>query len=443
MSRTKKTVLVTSGAVVAGCLLCKLCISLLISPTFVERHLEENLNCNVEVAGVSVKLLKREVAVRGLSLTPWDTSREETRVDVGRLELGVKLLPLAARRLETTRFVIGSPRIRARFQENGDFSLTDLFRAPKGTVAGEEKQGDEAEESRERVLPADKNGWLAKLSEARLEEGDIEFVFEKEDLTLTIESVSITIRDLRFDPENLKSLNKVDLDLAGKSELRDREGQLLVRLNLAGSAAGKLFEERTGELKPDLAADLKLGPDSHLDPRVKIVRRIWDYTEKATGKAAEFGIRVGRLPDRINFGGDRRVAVHYREGVATLRAPLSLSAGSWELGLAAASWVETFSGRHEIGVEFLAGGQAGKLAGDWSQKLPEEVRALASERFLANGRVLWRVNSSGQLSDPELDFLSQIPEASELWDDLGDELEEEADRLKEKAKGFLDDLLDF
>lgn len=446
MTRSQKFILGAVGAIMAGTLLVKLTLTLLISPAYFEKLLEENLNCNVEIEGVSVRLLRRELALRAVSLHPLDSLDATTSLQVGEIELGVKLLPLFSRRLETTRFHIEEPKIRGRFQENGDFSLADLFRVPREKKDDQEERDDKESSSsspkdptREKVLPADRNRWLAKLAKADLQNGSVELAFEKEELTLQVTALSIAVQDLRFNPEELRSLNEVDLALAGNATLWDKDRNPLVRLDLSGTAGGKLFDENSGEFQPDLLTDLTLGPDSHIEPRVKIVQEVWSYTDKVN----DMGLRIGRLPERINFGNDRRINVYYREGKATLRKPLSLAAGIWELRLASESWIESFSGSHEIGIEFLAGGQAGKLASEWSQKLPKEIREIATTRFLADNRALWRIDSSGELSDPEFNFLSQLPEAAGLLKDLEDSVEEEVERFEKKAKSLLNDLLDF
>ena len=73
-------------------------------------------------------------------------------------------------------------------------------------------------------------------------------------------------------------------------------------------------------------------------------------------------------------------------------------------------------------------------------RLPSEAQGFVQERFVDQSQVLWRVNSSGDLDDPDLDFLSQLPETKGILDQIEDEFENEVDRLKEKAEGLLEGL---
>jgi hypothetical protein len=444
MTRIRKVFLFGLGSLVAVALLSKLVLALLITPSFLEDFLEENLSCRVSLEDLRVSVWRREVHAEGLTLHPLEGDSEETAMEVGKLVLGVRLLPLFSRQLETTRFVIEEPVLRATFRENGEFSLAELFKMPSEIPEQSRENREEGRrqtvvgEKREKVLPAERNLWLAKLKEARLERGRLKLTFEKEEISLEVENLEIAVRDLRFHPEDLQSLNEVALMLAGNCRLYDRDDHLLLKMDLDGQAGGQLFEEASGELKPNLSADLALGEESYLNPRVQIVRKVWRFVDKVN----RIGVPIGDLPSRIAFGRSRRIKVHYQEGLVRLQEPLSLQAGSWQLGLASDSWAETFSGEHEIGIEFLAGGKAAGLVDGLLDDLPDKARSLAQRRFLSGEQILWRVNSSGELSDPEFDFLSQLPEAKALWDQIEDDLDEEVDRVKEEAEHLFKGLFD-
>ncbi|GHC42596.1 AsmA family protein [Roseibacillus persicicus] len=404
------------------------------SASYLEGFLEENLNARAEVEKVKVNLLARRVTLHGLSLSPLEKVPGPTGVEIGQVRLGVKALPLFSRRLETTSFVIVDPIIRMTLDREGDLSLAQLFSKP------DDEGGDAAVPTKEKsgVLEAKENRWLAKLGETRLQGGRVEMTFEKEKMLLKVEDLAITINDLQFDPEDLASLNQVQLNLKAGTRLLDAEGNLLVRMDLDGEATGKLFDEVTGDFDADVIADLALGQDSYLNPQIKIVRRIWGYLDQVE----KVGIELGSLPDRIDFGRSRRITGSYREDVVRLTEPLSLSVGKWEVGLARQSWIETHSGRHEIGVEFLAGDQISDTLGGWLDALPRNVQNLAQSRFVDEDQVLWRVNSSGYLENPEFDYLSQLPEAKGLIKELENSFEEEVDKLRDKADDFLRGLLD-
>lgn len=432
MKVVKKPLLALLVCILGAGLAFKLALAALISPSYIEELLEDNLNCSASVQSVKIRLWQREVRLQKLALRPVGASADsEAAVEVQEVALGVRLLPLLGKKLETTSFVIRGPIIRASWDEEGDLSLAEIFRDAENEEAG---GGDRATTSEGKgVLKAKENRWLAKLSQPRLEDGRVELSFEKEKLRLEVDDVSITIGDLQFDPEDLATLNQVTMDLAGDAQLFDSQGGLLLKLDLAGEAKGELFDEVTGDFDADVLADLALGDESYLNPQVKVVRQIWALV----GQVDQIGIEVGDLPDRVAFGRSRRIKCSYASGTVRVVEPLSLSAGKWELGLAGGSWVETFSGEHELGVEFLAGERVSQVLGGWFEKLPKEARGLAQDRFVDREQVLWRVNSSGNLQDPELDFLSQLPETSGLVKELEEELDKSVDKLKEKAGNLL------
>ena len=335
----------------------QLVIGRIFSADYLEELLEENLNALAEVGEVKVNLLAGKVTLRDLTLSPKDPSIQATGVEVGEVRLGVKVLPLFSRRLETTSFVIADPVIRMSLDREGELSLAELFRDPDSN----QKKSDQAEESSEPggVLEAEENRWLAKLGETRLEGGKVELLFEKERLLLKVEELQIALTHLQFDPDDLASLNTVQMTLSGRAGLLDSEKILLVNLSLSGDAKGQLFDEHSGEFDADILADLALGQGSYLNPQVKIVKRIWGYLDLVE----KWGFSLGELPDRIEFGRSRRIVGTYRDDQITLAEPLSLSAGKWEVGLSRDSWIATESGLHDIGVEFLAGKKVSETLG--------------------------------------------------------------------------------
>ena len=430
--------------------LAQVIVGRIFSERYLEELLEKELNAAVEVAEVKVSLFAKKVTLQELSLKPKTSSSQPNEIYVQEVVLGVKALPLFFRRLETTRFVISQPKIRMSLDKEGDLSVAELFSKPEKDgkskkekekkKAPEKKKDKKAKKTAESkgVLEAKENRWLATLGETRLENGSVEMLFEKEKLQLKIEGLNIEVKDLQFDPEDLATLNQVDLNLAARATLFDAEGMLLVNLDLSGVAQGKLFNEETGDFDADVLADLALGEDSYLNPQVKIVRKVWSYLDRVE----KVGIPLGKFPERIGFGRSGRIVSSYRDDQVTLAEPLSLNAGKWEVGLARDSWIATENGQHEIGVEFLAGEKVSQTLGGWFGALPKEAQGLVQNRFVDENQVLWRINSSGDLSDPKFDFLSQLPEAKGLLKDLEDSFGDEAEKLRDKAKGLLKGLFD-
>ena len=423
------------GLFIAIPLVLQVGVNLLFSTHDLEEILTENLNAEVEVEKLRVSLFSREIVARGVRLSHLDSSKQnssQSGIEVRELRLGVKFLPLFSRRLETTSLVISEPTIRLSLDEEGDWSIAELFQKPD--------HEEEAAESKEEAgaLAAEDHGWLAKLRETRLEKGQVTLFYEEKSLSLSVDDLQIVINDLQFNPENLATLNQVEMDLSGRCQLRDEESNLLLQLELSGDAKGKLFNEKSGDFEADVLADLALGKDSYLDPRIKIARRIWSYLEGVE----KLGIPLGDLPGRIEFGRSRRIVGSYCEERVTLVEPLSLSLGSWEVGLGRDSWIDTANSQHQIGMEFLAGKGVSATLGGWLEKLPEQAGKLVQERFIDDKQALWRVNSSGDLGEPKFDYTSQINDTDALIEELENSLEEEVDKIREKAGVFLRGLLE-
>ncbi|MDP0490187.1 MAG: hypothetical protein Q7Q71_03965 [Verrucomicrobiota bacterium JB023] len=419
----KRPVLV--GLVLLGLsLTARVALGMVYSATWLESILEENLACEAQVERVSISLLAGDVRARGVELRALGED-DWTRVAAGELELGVGLLPLIRRELEVKRLVLFQPKVAMRIDAEGSNSLVPLFDQPGSTEEESEKGSGEGAPSG--ALDAREDSWLARLRETRFIDGEVSILLEKEDLVVFVDQFQVEIEELRFDPHHLETLNTVRMQASARAALYDEEEVKLVGLSLQGPISGQLFNSQSGEFAPDVQAEFAIGGDSFVNPGIKVVRRVWEKARELD----RVGLSIGPLPERIGFGRGQRLEGTYQQGVIHLDKPLGLAMGSWQLGLGADSWIATHDGEHELIAEFLIGDQISQTLGSWVGELPEEVRDLAGDRFFEDDQLVLRAQSTGNLSNPEIDFLSQLPEAKPL-----------ADELEEKAKGFLKGLLD-
>lgn len=423
------------------------------SPSFFEELLEGQLNCDAAIGGVDARIAWfREGRFALSEVRLWEKGKtgEVPAIQVARAELAVDFWPLLRRELCAKRLWVEGPKVRISIDEDGEVSLDRLFENPReqpqdqardGGSEGQEADDEESLASEEsKGVTAQKSVWLASLEETRLADGKIQVVLEDEGITIEVVDFGFEIEELRFDPERLETLNEIVLDLRGEVGVFDKAEVQLVRLGLAGPVRGKLFDETSGEMALDVSGDLQLAEHSFVSPKVKIVRRVWELVKQVD----RFGIQLGELPLDLRFGRSESLVAHYHEGVVTLREPLSLGAGPWELGLSRNSWLETVSGEHEIGIEFLLSETTSSALGGWLGRLSKEASELVLARFVDENQVLWVVQSSGDLKDPQLSFFSQLPEAKGVVDQLEDafegEFEDLRDKAKEEVKGFLEDL---
>ena len=375
----------------------------------------------------------------------WEKGRAQDTPEIAiqKTVLGVDLVALIKRQLVVKRLVLSEPQVRMRFDEEGGLSLKDLFRAPREKE--EDSSSQEVREGRQPpsevdeggALEAKKNRWLAELEETKIERAKIRILLEKDELEILVDDLRIGVDELRFDPENLETLNEVRMKIAGDLDLVDQSQLKLVRLELEGELKGQLFDEETGGFEADVESDLRLGPGSFLNPQVKVIRRVWETAQEVEN----IGIRLGDLPHQFRFGRSQRLTGSYRDGKVELLEPLSIGAGPWALGIGSESWIETFSGQHELAIEFLLAEGTTHFLERYLEQLPKPLREVGAQRFVDDQQALWIVRSKGQLKDPQLDFLSQLPEVkalvNELEDRFEDEIEDLRDRAKEEVKGLL------
>ncbi len=425
---------------IVGPLLLILCGQVLIERSFsaqyLEDLLEDEIRADVEVGRVKLSLWSQELSLLGVSLHPRGKADLGTEVLVAEIRLGVKFWPLLLRRIESTSFVISEPVVRMVLGEEGDLSLEDLFRKPYEKNEEEDKDDEEVKRGKtpeeDSALDARESVWLTKVEEARIEQGRVELLLVKENLTVGIKDFSLTVTDLQFDPEDLTTLNHIQLELSGLVDLHDGERTRLLHLELAGAGEGKLFDERSGDFDADIVSDLSLGERSYLNPQIAIVRKVQTYLDRVS----DLGGALDQLPEEIGFGRGHRLITRYYDDTLIFQNPLEIAVAGWGTRVAVDSWIALDNGEHVIEMEVLLGHHVDSAVSGLVDVLPDRIRSLAVDQLFDGGSPALRLTSTGRLKSPDIQLQNPLLEK----DDLEDVIEKEVNHLKEGAEDFLKSL---
>ena len=196
-----------------------------------------------------------------------------------------------------------------------------------------------------------------------------------------------------------------------------------------------------------MSADLAIGEDSHVDARVPVVAKSWEQIQRL----GKLGVKVGDLPEKITFGGDRKLSGTYHRGQLTLRSEPVLHYGDWEFRLAPGSAVQTETEQHLIRARLRASekisGTARSGLGKLAKLMPKELLGegeggWARPLFDDDGRLFLPLRSEGDLGSPKVRLEIDLPGADFLDKLPVQELDTLKDKAKEELEGLLEGLFD-
>ncbi|NNC88636.1 MAG: hypothetical protein HKN82_09285 [Akkermansiaceae bacterium] len=432
---------------------------------FAARHLtvdrlvaeaEKEINSRVQIGSMEVSLFQvpARIVLRDVILAPRDGQEAKPYperaplaggpVEVKEVRLAVSLAQLLARRIDIREFAFEEPRLGIVLDEEGNNSLDELLRSPGGGKSGKSGVPAAPPGGGGESLNVYQQGFLARIDGVRSTGGEVDLEIAKTRLRLLLHDVDVRLDAIEVDPAALAETNAARLSLAGRLEVRSTKRDLLYgRLDFDGPARVKLFNPATGDLDPEVSADLALGEESYLNAEIPVVRKAW----KAVQLLEKLGVKVDDLPPRADFGRSRSLAVHYFADRFTLEKPISLWFDDWELAVVDGTWIQTESDQHAgsaelVASERLSNGFRSKI-GEGLSYLPKEiypeVLGMVEGELLRDGRLVVEIASAGDLSDPDVSALNMVP-------DVGDLVKAAAGRvsggqLEELAEGLLKKLL--
>ncbi len=458
MARAKKTVLgrLITWVVRVVLVLVVLLVGLLafagrfVTPDFVVSDVEDSINCRLEIEAVNVQVLRfpSRIVLKGIKLGPRDefvgrplaerSAMDSSAIELGEVRLEVGLLGLLSRKLEVKELSFLEPSVSLTILERGGSNIEDLFRPSPEKEKRRKKRG----KRRGGALNLEEVGLLGRLEGVRIQDGSMDVHLEETGMVIELRELAVYLDSIEVDPFDLARSNDARMTTRGEITLAwKEEGQAPSGfLEVDGEATVKLFDPETADFDPEVTGLLALGEGSYLSARVPPISKTW----AKIGRVANWGIRWGGLPERATFGRGATVGLHYFHERLTAVEPISLELGDWELAALKDSWLDLADEEHEISGEFVASKGVSALlrsgmmtgVGFVHDSVEDEVAAEVGKAWFQDERLIARVQSSGKLSDPEVDVLNKFPKLREI---LKEALKDEA---KEKLKDLGGSLLD-
>ena len=417
-----------------------------VNEDYLAEELEKAINSKVEIGDVDLALFSSPTRIKlsEVKLSPKGGRDANASVKIDQLDLNVSFWQLFNKHINVSEVIIKRAEITSTFFEDGSTSLGEMFRAPeekRKKRSGKKSSGsDDGDDDEGGFNVFDQEDFVASLGRLVIEDSRVDITLEKTGLRIRCDDVGLELSSIKIDPNNLSATNTAKLSLSSMVKIHSTKGWHYGDLNLTGDATARIFNPETGNTEPDVEGSIDLGSGSWLNTKVPVITSAW----KTLDVLEKVGVTIAALPEQAMFGRSQAVAVHYHLGKITVREPLSIWVGDWELAALDGSWLQTETDQHEINVELLASVSASARfqqgIGAVVKLLPEQVADTligdVKGKIFRDDRLLVTVRSSGDFSDPKIRTVDGVPDLLEEAKESG------KDMLKNKAGDLLRGLLE-
>lgn len=387
-----------------------------LTPQRVAARLEEATYAQVRVASVerSGTWLRPHLTVTGVAMAP--LAGGAPLLEIGEVEVDVRLLPLLLRRIEVSRLAVRAPQVRARIGADGRNDFLEMFQgAPKGLAPGSGPA--RAEKVKERQV------FVAALEEARVIDGTASVVLEKSGLKFDLVGFTGGLDAIEVDPGNLAATNRAKMQVDGVVRIHELDRPVeLGRIELAGPASVQLFDPVSGELSPDAEGRLMVGPNSYLGTRLPLFAKSWGKLDVVRS----LGVSIPLVPERLELA-EGPVAIRYRNGAWQLLEPLSGAMDGWQLILNKGFTVDPSADRQAGALSVIptdawaqdfittVGAMLGKISAALGTSAEDDLR----QTWYQDGRMVIVLDVEGELSSPSVDLRNPMPDTKKVLEGVG------------------------
>ncbi|MBK1830724.1 AsmA family protein [Verrucomicrobiaceae bacterium R5-34] len=412
-----------------------------INEEFVVNEIEAAINSEVEIGELDLALLSFPTRLKLSDVALRSKSERDSSgsVKMASLELEVNFWKLVKRHIEVSKITIDRAEITSTFFEDGSTSLEEMFRSPEDEPSAHDSEDGGVSASEGGFNAFEQQDFVTSLGGLEIKDSRVDITLEKTGLRIRCEDVHMELSSITVDPNNLHQTNTAQLKISSMVRLHSTKGWHYGDLDLSGEAKARIFNPETGDTEPNVEGRFDLADSSWLNTRVPVITKAW----KTLSVLEKVGVKVAPLPERATFGRSNAVAAHYHLGKVTVREPLSIWVGDWELAALDGSWLQTETDQHEINAELVASvksserflGLIGAVVKLVPQRLADALIEDVKDRLYRDDRLLVKIQSTGEFSDPKIRPVDGVPDLYENAKKAGE------DMLKEKAAGLLRGLL--
>jgi len=437
-----------------------------VSKNYLVELIEESINSRVEIGEIDFTLFGHTgIRIEHLKIAERDTFVKErvphddrptlqhSDIQIGSLGLKVSIADVLEKKIDVSQILMDKANIHLIIQKDGSMNLSHLFKsppsdqpkqkkAPGGTKSTEKKKvAKKTSPEKQSFNAKDQSEFVTLLREAEIRDSEISLVIEKSGLQVNISDLNMITKDIRIDPNSLETINQATIGMSGQLTMLSKEGHIFGDLQFDGPVSVQLFNATTGETEPNATVNFQFHKNSYLNPTIPIIKKAWDKLDVLQ----KVGLNVGDIPEKLTFGGERRLAASYHMGLAELKSDISLTVKHWEIAVLQGGWANIPQSVHGVQAELIAPKDhslkvnqfmtktLGKIPGDIGKKTAADFH---NNWFNSNQQLALTVSAQGDLSKPKVKLVNELPEIKDLLKAAGkDRLQSELNKLLESGDG--------
>lgn len=413
----------------------------IITKGFLVSEIEDSINSEVEIGDIDVSIfsLPANVTLHDVSFAPKGGDEDlEAPIKIEEVSLSVGLWGLLLKHVDVSNITIRGADINGTYHDDGSTSFDKLFEVPeenKKQPKDDEGSNKKSDEEGGGFNVFDQEEFVTTLGGLNIKNSRITIVLESMGVRLQCLDVDMELSSIKIDPNKLAETNSAKLKVYSHLRIDSTKGWRYGDIYLSGESTSRIFNPTTGDIEPDVVGDFSLSDESWLNTQIPFITKSWKHLKILE----KVGIKVTALPEKATFGRSEAIAAHYHLGKITVKKPLSIWVGDWEIAALENSWLQSETDQHEIYGELLASKKSSVYFRSLILKglglLPDQVEEMVSKDvesgLFRDERLIVSMKSSGDFSDPKIRPVGEIM-------DFSDSAEEAAKKLlKEKARGFL------
>lgn len=467
-----------------------------VTADYLVSQLETSYNCRAEIAEMDLKLFRRpsRIELTSVSLSPRDdfarngtplaerAPLEQTAIHCDSVTLEASLLDLLRRKLTVDRLLVSNFKAQVLLKADGSTSLDAIFDSPEDhdTLPASTTTAAVVAPPPPAVAPAgatpltatppatapappvtapaapatgEPEGFNASemqvaafADSVAIDGGTIYAVVEKNGSTILIDNIQVAVSDIDIDPAALDEHNSASLTLSALLgvDSKPEEGIRYAELQLEGNGKLNVFNPQTGIYDPRLNCELTIREGSYIDtlPTLDAVAGLFEKLE-------EIGIDAKELDLFGDFTQASTTRIEYYGGVVKTSDLTTLHLRENRLELVAGSWINANSNAHLLeGSVIVSEAKTAEAVEEVDKFLKEKASFIANPQtrdlilkpVMRDGRVTLGFRSHGDLSDPQVDLLTEIGTISNILK-IGEsegfkQIEREGKKLLEGLKGL-------
>ncbi|MBK8398641.1 MAG: hypothetical protein IPL26_25765 [Leptospiraceae bacterium] len=424
-------------------------ISSFITPDFIVKQVESSLNVRADLKKVNINLfsLLSSIELENFSLHNRDSFADNANnlserspsenpiISVEKVDLKLNFLSLLKRKFELRNFILITPIVSVVIKENGN-NLSHLFQKPKIVEGKPNLALDETENEKVNTDNSDKPFTVksltisANVGKIGIESGQIDIFIQKTLQKVSLKNVSLLLRDIDINPENLEKHNSILLTANANFSIFNSGGQETALLKINSNGVIVPFVPSSGLINPSINYHLKIIEGSYFEGLL-----IMDALSGNLPILANAGIKLEGLSKKAELMKNVELSVNYNSSKITFLTPVTLPMANYDLMLEKQSWIQINSNDHI----FTGGILTSKVESDKAisqidlaikEKLkienPTETRNKILKNLIKEDRIYLPFISNGNIKSPFVKLNVELPSISELTKDLvGDKLKDE------------------